>query len=124
MQFMLMIYGEDGAFERLGEAARAEVMAGHSALQEALAKRGAYATAKLMAAATAVTLSKAEQGAKPIVLDGPFSETKERFLGFYLAEFANLEEAIEFAGHISSAYVRIELRAAEWAGGVLAREGG
>ncbi|TIW94902.1 MAG: YciI family protein, partial [Mesorhizobium sp.] len=36
-----------------------------------------------------------------IVIDGPFAETKEQFLGFYTLECADLDEAVEFARELS-----------------------
>jgi hypothetical protein len=33
----------------------------------------------------------------PLVLDGPFAETKEQLLGFYVIEAEDLEEALGFA---------------------------
>jgi hypothetical protein len=44
---------------------------------------------------TAATTVRA--GAEPIVLDGPFAETKEQLLGFSVIDCATLEEAIEAA---------------------------
>jgi hypothetical protein len=44
---------------------------------------------------TAATTVRA--GAEPIVLDGPFAETKEQLLCFYVIDCATLEEAIEAA---------------------------
>jgi hypothetical protein len=44
---------------------------------------------------TAATTLRA--GAEPLVLDGPFAETKEQLLGFYVVECATLEEAIDAA---------------------------
>ncbi len=76
-----------------------------------------------MPVSSAVTLTPpTEVGQAPLVVDGPFAETKERFLGFYAAEFASLEEAIEHAEYLSTPYVRIEVRPVQWAGGVLADE--
>ena len=37
------------------------------------------------------------KGKEPIIMDGPFAETKEQLLGFYIVECANLEQAIETA---------------------------
>ena len=34
---------------------------------------------------------------EPVVIDGPFAETKEQLLGFYVVDCANLDEAIDFA---------------------------
>ena len=36
-------------------------------------------------------------GAEPLVIDGPFAETKEQLLGFYVVDCATLEEAIDVA---------------------------
>ncbi len=36
-------------------------------------------------------------GAKPLVLDGPFAETKEQLLGFYVVDCADMDEAIAAA---------------------------
>ena len=36
-------------------------------------------------------------GREPLVIDGPFAETKEQLLGFYVVDCATLEEAIEAA---------------------------
>ncbi len=47
---------------------------------------------RLMPTTTATTLRK---GKEEIVLDGPFTETKEQLLGFFIVECASLEEAIE-----------------------------
>jgi hypothetical protein len=50
--------------------------------------------ARLMPTTAAVTV---RSGDEPLVLDGPFAETKEQLLGFYLVECAGLEEAIAAA---------------------------
>jgi hypothetical protein len=50
--------------------------------------------ARLMPTTAATTV---RSGREPIVLDGPFAETKEQLLGFYVVDCASLEEAIEAA---------------------------
>ena len=37
------------------------------------------------------------RGDKPFVLDGPFAETKEQLLGFYILDLPGLEDAIRAA---------------------------
>ena len=39
----------------------------------------------------------------PVVLDGPFAETKEQLLGFYVVDCENLDEAIEVASDLGRA---------------------
>ena len=57
--------------------------------------------ARLLPTTAATTLRKS--GSESIVLDGPFAETKEQFLGFYTVDCENLEEAVAFAREISDA---------------------
>src|SRR5690606_23350492 len=49
----------------------------------------------------AKTLKKAN--GDPVVFDGPFAETKEQFLGFYVADCADMDEALAFAGELANA---------------------
>ncbi|MEP0519576.1 MAG: YciI family protein [Hyphomicrobiales bacterium] len=120
MDYSILIYGTEGTYDRLPQEQQEEVMAGHIALQEALREKGAFGSARLMPTSNAVTLkATSEIGQKPTIMDGPFAETKERFLGFYVADFDSLEEAISFAEHIVSPYVTLEIRPVAWAGGTL-----
>lgn len=65
---------------------------------EELAKAGVLVAAEgLHPTAGAIRLTYAEPGAKPKVLDGPFTETKELIAGFTLIETKSREEAIEWA---------------------------
>lgn len=52
-------------------------------------------TARLAPTTAAVTLDKNVEPA--LVLDGPFAETKEQLLGFYVVDVDDLDEAIEIA---------------------------
>jgi hypothetical protein len=54
---------------------------------------------RLMPSTTATTVRKGRD--EPLVLDGPFAETKEVLLGFYTAEFDTLEEVVAFAKSLS-----------------------
>ena len=49
---------------------------------------------RLMPTTTATTLRK-DPGAAPVVLDGPFAETKEQLLGFYIMEAEGLDQALD-----------------------------
>ena len=56
--------------------------------------------ARLMPTTAATTLKK---GREALVIDGPFAETKEQLLGFFIVECSTLEEAIETAGELGRA---------------------
>ena len=70
-------------------------------VQTKLAAQGRLGpVARLMPTTTATTLRK---GRETIVLDGPFAETKEQLLGFFIVESATLEEAHEAARELGRA---------------------
>jgi hypothetical protein len=80
---------DDAVMERLG------------AVTGKLAKQGRLGPiARLMPTTAATTVRK---GAEPLVLDGPFAETKEQLLGFYVVDCDSLEEAIEVASDLGRA---------------------
>jgi hypothetical protein len=55
---------------------------------------------RLMATTTAATLRKSDP---PVVIDGPFAETKEQLLGFYVVDVENLDEALAIAKDLGQA---------------------
>ncbi|HEU0032757.1 MAG TPA: YciI family protein [Kofleriaceae bacterium] len=57
-------------------------------------------TARLSDTDTARTMRK---GPKPLVTDGPFAETKEQLLGFYVVDCASIEQAMEVAKQLAAA---------------------
>jgi hypothetical protein len=66
--------------------------------------------ARLMPTASATTIRK---GRETLVIDGPFAETKEQLLGFFIVDCATREEAIEAArelGRASSSAGAFEVR--------------
>jgi hypothetical protein len=80
---------DDAAIARLG------------VVKDKLAKEGRLGpVARLMPTTSATTVRK---GRESIVIDGPFAETKEQLLGFYLVECPGLEQAIETARELGKA---------------------
>ena len=121
MKYSILIYGSEAMAERLPPETRSALLVGHRALQSALAARGGFATAQLMPTTSAVTIKapSTTPPTAPFVTDGPFADTKEQFLGFYVAEFASLEEATALSQLIASSGITLEIRPISWAGGVL-----
>ena len=56
--------------------------------------------ARLLPTTAATTLRKDRE--PPLVIDGPFAETKEQLLGFYIIDCASLDEALEFARELGA----------------------
>src|SRR5262245_49186930 len=74
MQYLLMIYSKEGAWERMTPAEQQQGMAAYGAFTEALKKSGALAGSnRLRPASTATTMRIANS--KTQVLDGPYAES-------------------------------------------------
>ena len=77
------------------------VIAKLDVVQKKLEREGRLGpVARLMPTTAATTLRK---GKEAIVLDGPFAETKEQLLGFFIVDCASLEQAIETAKELGAA---------------------
>jgi hypothetical protein len=57
--------------------------------------------ARLLPTTSAATLRKGRE--EPLVIDGPFAETKEQLLGFYMVDCDTLDEALDFARDLAKA---------------------
>jgi hypothetical protein len=78
------------------------VMGRLAVVQEKLVKQGKLGpVARLLPTTAATTLRKDREPA--LVLDGPFAETKEQLLGFYIVDVASLDEALEIARDLGKA---------------------
>ena len=64
------------------------------------ARRQLGPVARLMPTTSAVTLRK---GKDAMVVDGPFAETKEQLLGFYITDVASLDDAGAAAKDLAAA---------------------
>jgi hypothetical protein len=102
MRYMFLVYSRERDFAEASAEDREQVKAGHWAVMDETKRRGVFeAGAPLQSTATATTIRKGN--GKPLVLDGPFAETKEQLAGYYILDCENLDEAIEWAKKIPTA---------------------
>ena len=95
MLYSILIYGDEATIDAWTQQEDDSVLSRHADLRQRLSAQGKLGPAiRLMASITATTL---RCGTKPLIVDSPFSETKEQLLGIYVIECATLEEAIEVA---------------------------
>ena len=98
---MLCYNAEDVVFSWSKEEDDA-VMARLGVVHERLAREGKLGpAARLMPTTAATTLRKG--AGDQLVLDGPFAETKEQLLGFYILDCASLDEALAIASEMGRA---------------------
>ena len=77
------------------------VMARIGAVTDKLAKAGKLGPSlRLLPTTSATTLRKGEE---PLLIDGPYAETKEQLLGFDVVDVADLDEAVEAARELAAA---------------------
>jgi hypothetical protein len=108
MLYAVLCYNDEAAIGAWSKEKDAEVMAHHEGvLKTFAAQRKLGPVARLMPTTAATTLR--DNGEK-IVLDGPFAETKEQLLGFYVFDCKSLEEALEMARPLSMQGGCLEIR--------------
>jgi hypothetical protein len=95
MLYAILCYHDEAAVNSWTQAEDDAVLAKRKLVTDKLAARGKLGpVARLMPTTAATTV---RSGREPFVIDGPFAETKEQLLGFYLVDCTTLEEAIEVA---------------------------
>jgi hypothetical protein len=101
MLYAILCYDSEEVVHAWSKEKDAEVMQRLGAVTSKLAAQGRLGpTARLLPTTAATTVRK---GATPLVIDGPFAETKEQLLGFYVVECASLEEALDVAKELGAA---------------------
>ncbi|KRA62542.1 hypothetical protein ASD89_22315 [Caulobacter sp. Root656] len=101
MLYAILCYNFEDVVGAWSPAEDAAVMARLGAVEAGLAAAERVgAVARLLPTTAAVTLRK---GRELMVIDGPFAETKEQLLGFYVVDCADLEAAITVARDLAVA---------------------
>lgn len=94
MLYAILCYNSEDLVGSWSKDEEAAVMARLIKVQERIDKAGRLGpVARLLPTTAATTLRKTRD--EPLVVDGPFAETKEQLLGFYIIECETLEQAIE-----------------------------
>jgi hypothetical protein len=93
MLYAMLCYGSEAVTSAWTKQQEGEIMADIRAAEAAFPAAAKLGPAlRLFPTTTATTL---RAGAEPLVLDGPFAETKEQLLGLWIVDCASLEEAID-----------------------------
>jgi hypothetical protein len=100
--YAILCYHDESAVATWSKDEEDAVMAKLGTVQEKLAKQGRLGpVARLLPTTAATTLRKDREPG--LVIDGPFAETKEQLLGFYIIDCASLDEALEVARELGQA---------------------
>lgn len=96
-EYVLLIIGNDDAYQALDEEGGKAIYAGHMEFMGALQEAGVAIShsAELQPPATARTVHP-----DLTVTDGPYAEAKEQLGGYYVIDVPGIEEAVEWAKRI------------------------
>jgi hypothetical protein len=102
MLYAIICYNDENLISGWSKAEDDAVMQRLGAVIGKVAAAGKLGpVARLQPTRQAKVLRKGKDG--PLVTDGPFAETKEHLLGFYLVDCKNVEEAVEIAKDLQAA---------------------
>ena len=102
MQYAILCYHDEKVTCAWSKEHDDAVMAKLAVVRDKLVRASKLGpVARLLPTTAATTLRKDRE--PPLVIDGPFAETKEQLLGFYIVDCAGLEEAVEIAKELGEA---------------------
>jgi hypothetical protein len=96
MKYMLLLFGDENAWETSSEQDLEAEMARYEQYDRELNEAGVFVSGEgLQPTPTATTMRIV--GGERILTDGPFAETKEQLGGFYVLECKDLDDALAWA---------------------------
>jgi hypothetical protein len=102
MQYAILCYHDEKVTCAWSKEQDDAVMVKLGGVMDKLSRQGKLGpVARLLPTTAATTLRKDRE--QPIVIDGPFAETKEQLLGFYIVDSQSLDEVLEIARELGQA---------------------
>ena len=102
MHYAILCYHDEKVVTSWTKEEDDAVMRRLAPVHEKVARRGKLGpVVRLLPTTAATTLRK--DGDPPLVIDGPFAETKEQLLGFYVVDADDLDGALAIAKDLAAA---------------------
>lgn len=110
MRYMMLIYADPQSYLGLSDAETSAINNEYSAITQEMIARGQREFGEALQPTHTATTVRIRNG-KTLTTDGPFAETQEQLVGFYLLRCRDLDEALELAEKIpDSRYGAVEIR--------------
>ena len=107
MQYLLHIYENEANRKNVD---RSKMMEEYGKFTKSIIASGNFKAGDALQPTSTATTVRLKDG-KPVVTHGPFAETREALLGYYLIDAKDLDQALEIAGRVPSAQIgSIEVR--------------
>ena len=101
MLYALLCYNDEDVVWAWDKKQDGEVMQRLGVVRDRLTASGKMGPSlRLLPTTAATTFRKTDP---PLVIDGPFAETKEQLLGIYIIDVADLDEALQIAKDLGDA---------------------
>jgi len=104
MQYMLLIYNQEKAWETMSEADRGKHFAAYMQFTQDIKASKHYIAGDALQPVHTATSVRVRDG-KTQSTDGPFAETREQLGGYYLIDAKDLDEATKIAARIPDAAI-------------------
>jgi len=104
MQYLLLIYQNEKAWESLSEAERGTAFGEYGTFTREIKASGHHRAGEALQPIHTATTVRVRNG-KATTTDGPFAETREQLGGFYMIEAKDLDEATKIAARIPDARI-------------------
>jgi hypothetical protein len=102
MQYILMLYVNEGGWSKLTPDQQKQGVAAYTAYSEALKKAGILKGVNRLQGSSVATTVRVANG-KSQVLDGPYADSKEQLGGYFIVDVADLDAAISWAARCPAA---------------------
>lgn len=110
MKYLCLIYQDEAQMAKASKADMDKMHAEYTAFTDGVKKSGHHLGSNGLQPTSAASTVRVRNG-KISTTDGPFAETKEQLVGYYLIEAKDLNDAIQVGAKIPSARVgSVEVR--------------
>jgi hypothetical protein len=107
MQYLLLNYENEANRKN---ADRSKMMEEYGKFTKSIVASGNFKAGDALQPTSTATTVRLKDG-KPVVTHGPFAETREALLGYYLIDAKDLDQALEIAGRVPSVQIgAVEVR--------------
>lgn len=110
MHYMLLLMGEEPNWEAITPEEAQATIDEMGAFNKQLEDAGAMVTGGGLESRATATVVRFDLDGDTTITDGPFIETKEQLMGFWIIDSANLDEALAWAKKVPLKGASLEVR--------------
>ncbi len=99
MQYLLLIYESEAGRQSVD---RSKMMAEYGKFTKSIIESGNFKGGDALQPTTTATTVRIKDG-KPVTTHGPFAETREALIGYYLIDAKDIDQALGIAARVPSA---------------------